>query len=448
MIQMKDTNKTNIFSISKPLYVSSGYGVLSALFCLVIPFLPFYELSGSGKRFSAFTAFFKIIASISGAKNFEVFFYYIVSNWFVFAILAFSAFFVVRIVFAASAVLKAKQFTVFYTDKIYLLMFKISCLFFLVGFVINVLYSEMEIFETYRIIPTAYVYLYGIISFIGIVINIICKNICAPLRANKGNLYYMIGKTAIYFFFVLLAMFSSVMLVKRGEIVYAASFFSSVTNGTLFIQKGSEFFIDIRVFKILMSRANCGPAFMYLVVSVITADVVFVFVMFIKSVGKLLRFNSDKALTRILQSNDMTCLTVFEDNSKFVKVSDPTWKTLSIFGGITILLHLVAFPIARAADGTSSDVSFSIAPILGMFMIILGVAASFGLKFFNDVFSGEISLENAAYIYSDDFDEISATSEENISDAKNGDDNDNTVIRSEDNNGGDNSQSERMFCDF
>ena len=378
---MEQKDSFNVFDNTKPLFAATGYGMLAAVLLLIIPFLPFYD------GINVFEAFYETIDSLSGVKNFEIAFYLLVSQWFVFAVIIFTVYLVIKIALALVKVKRAKQFVALLIDKIYISMLFMLVSFLLVSFVLNVFYSEFQQFGVYPIIPKVYVYFYGIIALVGIVVNIVCKNLCSPLKFSKGNVFYYIGIISFAFILILIAEFSSVLYAGRGYSSYSVSLFSSVADDSMFIGEDEVFYINLNVFDNLMRISEVAPAFLYFPFIILLVDILFVFNAFIIAVKKILCNNCDFILSQVMTYGYMSEEKHFTFNRKFYAVKNKFGIWSIILGAITLLFHLIAYPIVKSVGGLSINATFSVAPVFGVCLLICGIAALFGVKYINGRFA-------------------------------------------------------------
>lgn len=378
---MEQKNAYNAFDNTKPLFVAGGYGILAVVLLLIIPFLPFYD------DMNVFEACYYILDSLSYAKSFEVSFYLLVSQWFVFAIIIFTVYLIIKTAYALVKLKRVRQYAALITDKIYVAILFMLVSFFLVGFVLNIIYSEFQQFGVYPIVPQVYVYFYLILALVGIVVNIICKNLCSSLKFSKKNLIYYIGIIVLVSILTLIAEYSSMLYAEWKYTSYSSSLFPSGEDGSMIISSDDFYCVNLNAFNKLMHISEVGPAFMVFVLIILLVDVLFVVNALIIAVSRFLCNNSGFIISHIAAYGDRTEEKIFTEARRFYAVKKTFGIWSIILGGITLLFHLIAYPTVSALGGISKDAVFSVAPVFGICLLIFGIAYIFGVNYVNNNFA-------------------------------------------------------------
>lgn len=409
---MENGCEFNAFKASKPLYAAAVYGAVIAVVFLIIPFLPLYEIYGYLGTYNFFSASFGIIDSVlnpsSGMTDDKVF-YLIGCAITVVSLLCFTVYFAVKLISVLLKIKTLKQFAVIETDLIYAKSISFLLSAFLFTFIFALLYRTLFNKVATFYIPTVYLIVYGVLPIFGLIFNAVCKNLCGFMRDSKKNALYYGTIFAIFFILSLVATFSSIMACSSNSIAV----FSATDYDAVFIQDSDSVSVSVKALSLIMNFSDAGLAFQFLATLIATVAVSFVIGKTLSIVKKYSCSDSATIVRAVIEKGEAVGAEAFSARKKTYEANKNSGVALIVLGVITLFAHLSLYPIMSAIENAGRNVFFSIAPVLGVLMVMFGVGIVVGVHYFNAYFIKQHTEENQNTEENQAENAVSATEDEN-----------------------------------
>lgn len=383
---MEESQKFNVYKSTKYLYAAAVYGIIAAVVFLLIPLCPVIQ-----GKYNLYEYVVDVIDRIISAAKYSStgpvrIIYLIAANWYAFALFIFTVVLIVKAVLVLTKIKRVKQFAVIITDDVYYSLLKLLFYFFAVSFACGLffpeIFNENLVFE----IPNAYVVLYGGFAVVGIIVNAVSKNLCAPLRLKKSDLVYYGAKIGVLSVLAVLAVLSTVLSATKGYTVYSAQVISSEKTGVFYVKNFETVLLNIGALVAVMGATRAGAFFQYFTIIIVYADICLVFVMLLRTLKRFIGATNKDVFKQVLTFGAQTEKGFFNKDKKLIYAGKSFGLTLLALGSGSLFLHLIFYPIVRAIEGISGNISFSLAPLLSLALLIFGVLFLIAAKYYNEHF--------------------------------------------------------------